>query len=113
MRRCEHHTSHRDFNSIKVQFEQWIGIRQVSSPSDFNSIKVQFELCEENKRRKAKGNFNSIKVQLEPAAASAIAPRRMTFQFHKGTIRTFRDWWSRTCFRHFNSIKVQLERKKP
>ena len=36
----------------------------------------------------------------------------MIFQFHKGTIRTFAVLRGYLAIRHFNSIKVRLERKK-
>ena len=35
-----------------------------------------------------KQNFNSIKVRLEPADAHIPSMKAMTFQFHKGAIRT-------------------------
>ena len=56
-------------------------------------------------------NFNSIKVQLERNTPTRYqtAP---TFQFHKGTIRTWVFRIPRTQqSRNFNSIKVQLEPK--
>ena len=54
-------------------------------------------------------NFNSIKVQLELSGSQASYYSQMSFQFHKGTIRT--SWLEREdeILDYFNSIKVQLE----
>ena len=77
---------------------------------DFNSIKVRLELTVLCIILHIFRYFNSIKVRLEPASFSA--PQAVsTFQFHKGTIRTFSASWFRTLtYSHFNSIKVRLER---
>ncbi len=53
-------------------------------------------------------HFNSIKVQLEHAITIKTGAADL-FQFHKGTIRTLRSLFYRTCILYFNSIKVQLE----
>ena len=76
-------------------------------------------------------HFNSIKVRLERAEARRAKANGATFQFHKGTIRTFKEclpgdkfklfqfhkgtirtlskfWTNFTCV-YFNSIKVRLE----
>ena len=57
-------------------------------------------------------NFNSIKVQLELVRLHIPFLGSRSFQFHKGTIRTFpcRDVYY--VMRYFNSIKVQLEQPK-
>ncbi len=54
-------------------------------------------------------HFNSIKVQLELSGSQASYYSQMSFQFHKGTIRT--SWLEREDEKldYFNSIKVQLE----
>ena len=60
---------------------------------------------------KIESYFNSIKVQLEPAN-NLILCHVLTFQFHKGTIRTHHIVCYEPLHRNFNSIKVQLERVK-
>ena len=77
--------------------------------------------------------FNSIKVRLEPVYRPTLEPPLCQFQFHKGTIRTccsverilhhlgfqFHKGTIRTLGqaflpnveKHFNSIKVRLERE--
>ena len=75
---------------------------------NFNSIKVQLEhkgLWAEQERL---SYFNSIKVQLEQRLY--LRWQEVTsFQFHKGTIRTFYFIIIILRFFYFNSIKVQLE----
>ena len=57
--------------------------------SNFNSIKVQLEPNNADDDQLYVGNFNSIKVQLE-LPKSSILPFFEEFQFHKGTIRTYK-----------------------
>ena len=56
---------------------------------DFNSIKVRLELRGDHLAQRARYYFNSIKVRLE-RYKSRQASHLPQFQFHKGTIRTFR-----------------------
>ena len=58
-------------------------------------------------------NFNSIKVQLELNFFELIIYHLFVFQFHKGTIRTTICNCKIRHYRHFNSIKVQLEQFVP
>ena len=54
--------------------------------------------------------FNSIKVRLEPSGGAVAPPLECQFQFHKGTIRTYK--YMKSIADHsfdFNSIKVRLE----
>ena len=51
MRGHEHHTSHRDFNSIKVRLEHSAGRPDTSQVPNFNSIKVRLELTAERSAR--------------------------------------------------------------
>ena len=54
-------------------------------------------------------HFNSIKVRLELSATANI-DTSLSFQFHKGAIRTYyKDEGAFSDF-NFNSIKVRLER---
>ena len=53
-------------------------------------------------------NFNSIKVRLERLNIVRLYANK-TFQFHKGTIRTARNYIENLRIAHFNSIKVRLE----
>ena len=53
-------------------------------------------------------DFNSIKVQLKPLRACCL-PRCVTFQFHKGTIKTQTSQSLTSHSTNFNSIKVQLK----
>ena len=53
-------------------------------------------------------NFNSIKVRLEPTTQDG-GDRVPTFQFHKGTIRTWCGVVGDDLDQYFNSIKVRLE----
>ena len=58
-------------------------------------------------------NFNSIKVQLELGVHYFLQVAK-SFQFHKGTIRTWGLRSSRGSHKdNFNSIKVQLEPVNP
>ncbi len=56
-------------------------------------------------------NFNSIKVRLELQALALEYPKLLTFQFHKGAIRTMQRYVTTLLESNFNSIKVRLERK--
>ena len=56
--------------------------------SHFNSIKVQLKHDYQNPDNEEEDNFNSIKVQLKQQILNSIKSGRMTFQFHKGTIKT-------------------------
>ena len=55
-------------------------------------------------------HFNSIKVRLEQAFWFYRDAVAFLFQFHKGTIRTFKSVCFIKMFSDFNSIKVRLER---
>ena len=60
-------------------------------------------------QRTAIPNFNSIKVRLEQAFRGNKPLLDAQFQFHKGTIRTFRLRRNALHYVYFNSIKVRLE----
>ena len=140
------------FNSIKVQLELWQKIyfifvfvfqfhkgtirtcltlsKVMTQLSNFNSIKVQLERASSAALMLATSYFNSIKVQLEQFCWTCICST-ISFQFHKGTIRTLSAELARLCrylfqfhkgtirtinrllntigVTYFNSIKVQLE----
>ena len=49
--------------------------------------------------------FNSIKVRLERGAAPEYVAKYVTFQFHKGTIRTHDDYASKTTGNAFQFHK--------
>ncbi len=53
-------------------------------------------------------HFNSIKVRLE-LSGNAVIDTKLSFQFHKGTIRTVLPVLSLPLKLNFNSIKVRLE----
>ena len=76
----------------------------------FNSIKVQLEQTEAHSAScLATFQFHKGTIRTLPFALLTLGVR--IFQFHKGTIRTERTKDNRnTCYHHFNSIKVQLER---
>ena len=98
------------FNSIKVQLEPIKSVMTITCTdrfqfhkgtirtvisitsflffANFNSIKVQLELYLHSYLRQSRQNFNSIKVQLEPKF-NLFDKEVHSFQFHKGTIRTF------------------------
>ena len=74
----------------------------------FNSIKVRLEPRVLTPAVDRFAYFNSIKVRLEQM--DALCPLDVTtFQFHKGTIRTYADNLLAQGSAHFNSIKVRLE----
>ena len=75
---------------------------------DFNSIKVRLKLVVGIGIAIFRPDFNSIKVRLKPK----INPRcysSLTFQFHKGTIKTSIRLVAILAVHHFNSIKVRLK----
>ena len=53
--------------------------------------------------------FNSIKVRLELGNNSNFGTSFLSFQFHKGTIRTLKSVGLLAFNTYFNSIKVRLE----
>ena len=53
-------------------------------------------------------HFNSIKVRLEQQGGIGILLQGI-FQFHKGAIRTERQYMKQRLVYNFNSIKVRLE----
>ena len=55
----------------------------------FNSIKVRLEQSIPYQSYHSYQHFNSIKVRLEQANCVCIPTESNSFQFHKGTIRTF------------------------
>ena len=58
---------------------------------DFNSIKVRLKRMTIMLLRLQVMHFNSIKVRLKPNGDTHQF-KVMKFQFHKGTIKTFRCW---------------------
>ena len=83
----------------------------VACRTNFNSIKVRLELVSAVVQNIGNINFNSIKVRLEPIALDKLK-ELLSFQFHKGTIRTsFFQLLSTFQVQYFNSIKVRLEPK--
>ena len=75
---------------------------------NFNSIKVQLKRHIDLVFGVCMLNFNSIKVQLKPLF-SKRRPFNISFQFHKGTIKTRMKQLSFAADNDFNSIKVQLK----
>ena len=53
--------------------------------------------------------FNSIKVRLKRTIEGLITTLTITFQFHKGTIKTTFSSNLRSRILYFNSIKVRLK----
>ena len=98
-----------NFNSIKVQLRHKRGIKLINVFHDFNSIKVQLRLISDKGLILNLLDFNSIKVQLRPAQVLKYADVP-EFQFHKGTIKTFKVVVIVSRNVDFNSIKVQLRR---
>ena len=74
----------------------------------FNSIKVRLEPIDEGCVHTICGDFNSIKVRLEHTTVSSSI-EQLSFQFHKGTIRTGQHGCRKCRQGYFNSIKVRLE----
>ena len=56
-----------------------------------------------------RGYFNSIKVRLKHPELWRVYARGLTFQFHKGTIKTSSQPAARQRYANFNSIKVRLK----
>ena len=79
-----------NFNSIKVRLEP-VQLFQLSHvcPCYFNSIKVRLERTCGALGAPSYVYFNSIKVRLEQNRRQEGANMQV-FQFHKGTIRTFK-----------------------
>ncbi len=75
---------------------------------NFNSIKVRLELVFYCTPFDSMKNFNSIKVRLEPDSTSSYLTS-LSFQFHKGAIRTDAQNGKLSHYTNFNSIKVRLE----
>ena len=78
---------------IKFQFHKGtirtlLALALYQAYSHFNSIKVQLEQARNGKADNFIPYFNSIKVQLEPSTLLNRLNAALTFQFHKGTIRT-------------------------
>ena len=118
------------FNSIKVRLKHFYKSSIKDEEQYFNSIKVRLKRQELLQRIYAVPHFNSIKVRLK-LLFHTLPPDFKTFQFHKGTIKT----WSGTAnddkllifqfhkgtiktvlmlsvlvrVLHFNSIKVRLK----
>ena len=82
------HNTLGNFNSIKVRLELVKDSVVKSETSNFNSIKVRLEPGVEQQDECWHPHFNSIKVRLELIPADGRIGSA-TFQFHKGTIRTF------------------------
>ena len=98
-----------NFNSIKVRLELDKTNDAILKLTYFNSIKVRLELADASTAEKVyDANFNSIKVRLELLRVLRL-PKLNEFQFHKGTIRTYRELCFLTEYQNFNSIKVRLE----
>ena len=85
-----------------------IGFSASLSLANFNSIKVQLEQYINKHYNKRHIYFNSIKVQLEQVRQFSVSAKYL-FQFHKGTIRTVLVRQETDNKLYFNSIKVQLE----
>ena len=81
------------FNSIKVRLKQKFAQFRKQVLDDFNSIKVRLKPAEDFADvLAADRHFNSIKVRLKHAVCGT-AMVTASFQFHKGTIKT---WLRRT-----------------
>ena len=80
----------------------------MSRLSDFNSIKVRLERHSSDTPDTGHRHFNSIKVRLELKSRIDMQDA-LSFQFHKGTIRTNNLLKSKKLHVNFNSIKVRLE----
>ena len=92
------------FNSIKVRLEQNSSTEGMPRELHFNSIKVRLERTKFLKSLLFKEYFNSIKVRLE-LSIKAIRPMSVSFQFHKGTIRTDSDFVSQVLAHLFQFHK--------
>ena len=78
---------------------------------NFNSIKVRLELELVERNAFHNPDFNSIKVRLKLITPSSSMSYLSSFQFHKGTIRTWLVLVHLRLLQNFNSIKVRLELK--
>ena len=76
---------------------------------NFNSIKVRLEQTTLQDDEHNLNDFNSIKVRLERIFSSSLFLIHLSFQFHKGAIRTDRQRGRVRKVEDFNSIKVRLE----
>ena len=76
-----------NFNSIKVRLERWLAGISPFAKAYFNSIKVRLELTAFLVISAIHRYFNSIKVRLEQSSYLR-STTSLSFQFHKGTIRT-------------------------
>ena len=75
----------------------------------FNSIKVRLKRTSTNHSSGSHRHFNSIKVRLKLTSSSQNS-LVLSFQFHKGTIKTKQYLLQTTEInKHFNSIKVRLK----
>ena len=77
------------FNSIKVRLKLRLLLLILMVKVDFNSIKVRLKLHRVSMLASVIRYFNSIKVRLKQKGATQYIPNNTTFQFHKGTIKTF------------------------
>ena len=77
------------FNSIKVRLKHFTLAELIRSTTDFNSIKVRLKRSLGPIALQGLPNFNSIKVRLKHYCSNA-KDEMIPFQFHKGTIKTFR-----------------------
>ena len=98
-----------DFNSIKVQLEPGNLFVFLFILLHFNSIKVQLELstvwcCNSSPI------FQFHKGTIRTYRCVPVLDYAHVFQFHKGTIRTPGHNHKQLFVTNFNSIKVQLER---
>ena len=86
---CAHHKRQANFNSIKVRLELIEAFFHLLQDTYFNSIKVRLERWETNYRILHWFDFISIKVRLELFHNLQPYFLYVSFQFHKGAIRTF------------------------
>ncbi len=75
----------------------------------FNSIKVQLKQAHFNVNVSSLMSFQFHKGTIKTLGYEEVDPRLLLFQFHKGTIKTFSYDASYPCSYYFNSIKVQLK----
>ena len=76
--------------------------------TNFNSIKVRLKQQSSEPSFQPQSYFNSIKVRLKlKTKMDNNIP--LSFQFHKGTIKTVYDTDFLALYEHFNSIKVRLK----
>ena len=77
------------FNSIKVQLELRVPFFSLLPLPHFNSIKVQLEPSSQH-RRSANPSFQFHKGTIRTYCTQSLSVLITLFQFHKGTIRTDR-----------------------